>query len=146
MITPEVWFSIVLGLLVALWFEKYYVGRATVLPNVAVIFFLMWPSWDLINIYVKWWLYVGILLGILALGFLLSQRHLPSILYDLTYPFYSGKTIMGLYIPLVIFKEILPPFLFSTGFWIIAAVLIILLWVIGVKYLENNYPFESILE
>jgi len=142
MITPEVWFSIFLGFLVALWFEKYYVSRVTVLPNVIVIFFLMWPDWKLVNVYVKWYILIGILLGIIALGLRIKERKVPGWIYDSTYPFYCGKTLMPIYSCIILFKEYLPTQIYLTSFWITTTILLIITWFVGVKYLNNNYPFE----
>src|SRR3989344_6572376 len=135
MITPEAIFGLIMGFLIAWFFEKYYIGRFSVLPNVAGIFFLLQPYWLFIPTFVKWWTYVGIVLGIIALLFLFKKKELPKFVYDLTYPFYSGKTVMGIYTPLVLFKEFFPTNLFTIMFWIITGAFIIGVWFIGVKYL-----------
>lgn len=143
MIAPEVLFSIVLGYFIALWFEKYYVSRASVLPNVAVIFFLMWPTWAQINNYVKWYILIGIFFGIIALGMLIKQKKIPGWMYDLTYPFYCGKTLMPIYTSIILFKEYFVIQLYSTPFWIVVGILLFVGWYIGVKYLDNDYPFKG---
>ncbi len=61
MLPAEVLFGIIIGWIVALSFEKYYVSRATVLPNVVVIFFLMWPDWQKVTIIIQWFILIGIL-------------------------------------------------------------------------------------
>ena len=145
MINPEVWFSIFLGFMIALWFEKYYVSRASVLPNVVVIFFLIWPVWNQINIYLKWYLLIGIFLGIIALGLRIKDKQMPTWIYDLTYPFYCGKTLMPIYTLIIIFKEYFPNNIYQTSFWIITLLLIVVIWFIGVKYLKHNYPFKRFI-
>lgn len=144
MISTEAIFSIILGFLVALWFEKHYIGRASVLPNVAVIFFLMWPDWDKVNLYLKWYILIGLFLGTVALGLLIKKQKIPSWIYDATYPFYCGKTLIPIYTCILLFKEFSPNNIYSTPFWISATLLLICTWYVGVKYLDNNYPFKRI--
>jgi len=143
MIPPEVWFSIILGYLVALWLEKYYISRASVLPHVVVIFFLMWPTWTQINVYVKWYVLIGIFFGIVAFGMLIKKKKIPGWIYDLTYPFYCGKTLMPVYTSIIIFREFFPSHLYLTPFWIVVIILLVTGWYIGIKYLDNNPPFKA---
>ncbi|MBL7148143.1 MAG: hypothetical protein ISS82_04930 [Nanoarchaeota archaeon] len=143
MITTESIFGLIMGLLVAWAVEKYYIGRWGVLPNVVGIYILLVPFWVTILKFVKWWIYIGFILGIIALIFVLNKKKFPSILYDVTYPFYSGKTIMGIYIPLILFKEYFPNILFSTMFWIITVICIIVMWYVGIKYFKNDHPFKK---
>ncbi|MFB6088878.1 MAG: hypothetical protein ABEK36_03820 [Candidatus Aenigmatarchaeota archaeon] len=144
MIATEALFGIVIGWIVALAFEKYYVSRATVLPNVVAIFFLMWPTWNQVNTYVQWFILVGILLGIIALILRIKQKKIPSWIYDLTYPFYSGKTLMPIYTSIVIFKNSFPTQLYQTPFWIVVIVMLVAGWYIGVRYIGNDYPFKKL--
>ena len=94
--------------------------------------------------YLYSWMYLGIFLGIVALYFLLNKNSLPNYIYDITYPLYSGKTIMGIYAPLVLFKEVLTESLWLANFWVVVVVWIIANWYIGVKYFNNNKPFKKL--
>lgn len=86
---------------------------------------------------------VGLILGSLSLIFLLKKATLPDWIYIITYPFYSGKTVMGLYAPYVLFKWLLPRYLFSTLFWLATVVCIILIWYVGISYFDNDSPLTK---
>ena len=144
MLEPEILFGLIMGYMIAWVFEKYYINTYSVLPNVAGIFFIIQPFWIVLPQLMKYWMYLGIFLGIVALYFLLNKNSLPNYIYDITYPLYSGKTIMGIYAPLVLFKEVLTESLWLANFWVVVVVWIIANWYIGVKYFNNNKPFKKL--
>lgn len=141
MVSGEIIFGIIMGLVVAWFVEKIYIERIGVLPNAMAIYFVLNPYWPDIPDPVKYWVYIGIGLGVFALIFLLKKWKFS--LYGITYPFYSGKTIMGIYITYIVFKEYSPEQLFSELFWIAVVLAIISMWYIGIKYFKNNVPFKT---
>lgn len=84
MITTETIFGLIMGLLVAWFLEKHYIGRWGVLPNVFGVYVLLSPYWLNIHEYIKWWIYIGFILGIIALLYVLNKKSSPPILYDLS--------------------------------------------------------------
>lgn len=144
MITPETMFGLIMGFLVAWVVEKYYISRVSVLPNVAAIFFLLIPYWSIIENFIKWWAYIGIITGGISLIFIINKKQLASWVHSIiNYPLYSGKTIMGIYISIIFFQELLPNQLFTVYHYLLGAVFIIIVWVIGKKIFKNKFPLEN---
>jgi len=135
--------GIIIGWIVALWIEKYYVSRATLLPSVLAVLALMIPNWNQTNTYFQWFILIGVLIGVIMFGFLISKRSIPSEIYSLVYPFYCGKTLMPFITTIIIFREFFPNELFMTSFWIVSIILLIIGWYIGIKFFNNNSPFKS---
>lgn len=143
MLSQEAIIALIFGFIIAWFVEKHYIGRTGVLPNVAIIFVILCPYLRITPPIVKLWMIVGLILGSISLIFLLKKATLPSLIYRITYPFYSGKTVIGLYAPYELFKWLLPSYLFSTLFWLTTLVFIILIWYIGITYFNNDLPFKG---
>ena len=134
--------GIIIGWIIAIWIEKYYVSRATLLPSVLAVLALMMPNWDQINIYFQWFILIGILIGVVMLCFLISKKSIPGEIYGLVYPFYCGKTLMPFITTIIIFREFFPKELFMTSFWTVSIILLIIGWYVGIKFFNNNIPFK----
>ncbi len=55
MVSGEIIFWIIMGLVVAWFVEKIYIGRIGVLPNAMAIYSLLNPDWPNIPDFVKYW-------------------------------------------------------------------------------------------
>ena len=132
--------TILIFSIIALFSEKHYIGRYTLLPYVLLIYFELNEYWPIIPEFLRIWLYIGFVIGIIAFISVLSNDKMPSWLYDLSYSFYSGKTVMGIYVPIILFKEYYPTALFEPLFFIATLLGIIAFWYVGINYFDNDSP------
>jgi hypothetical protein len=141
----EILFGVFMGFLGAWLIEKLYVSRATILPSVAVIFFVLLPSWASLNAFLKWYVLIGLFFGLIALYMLIKKMSLGKFFYEFTYLLYSGKTLMPVYSTVLLFR-IWPERMFSPLFWTVMSIFIVASWLIGVLAFKNKYPFQNTLK
>ncbi len=131
----EVMISLIMSVMGAFLFEKYYISRGAVLLNVLVIYFIftgvVLP--ELLNIY----LLGGVSLGIVSLYCYASKIEMPGWVYSyISYPLYGLKTILAFYVTYLILGLNFD-ILWGTMF----LVSLITIWVFAVKRADNDPPF-----
>ena len=134
MLTSEVITTSVFMFFIAVFVEKYYVSRVGVLPNLLMILFPLMQNFSTLPTIFQGWLGLGVLAGIISLFFYAKDKELPDEIYDITYPFYGLKTILGIYLGINVIAADVSGVSFGIG---IAAVI----WYVAIKYFDNDSPF-----
>ena len=134
-ITVENLAAIPLMFFFAVWVEKYYVPRIGILPNLFVVLVSLVPKWDTLPSAIQYWLIIGVIFGVI--GILAYMKVIPpifvhKIFYSLSYLLYSLKTILGIYIGILLWG--VPTGLYAGG------AISIGIWFIGVRYFSNKPP------
>lgn len=132
----EVMLNVLLLSIGAFSFEKNYVSRTGVLPNVAGIYFIFKSA--VLPAILNYYLLTGLVLGTISLYFYLQKESMPNELYTLTYPLYSLKTILAFYVPYLLFG-----LKFDEAYWITFFVLLFAIWTFAVKRADNRPPFDG---
>ena len=125
--------TLVFLLFVALFVEKIYVSKIGIIPNLFIIVPLFIKNWSLTPDIFRYWLIVGIILGVIGVisywkGFSMGFLH------EINYLLYSLKTILGLYVSIILLE-------FSTISLIIGICISIYFWYVGIRYLDHKIPF-----
>jgi hypothetical protein len=138
MITSENIGTIMLLFVVAVGVEKHYISRTGILPNMFIVLFLLTAKWDSLPVLAQYWLGAGVVIGAVALISYLKILPIPSpfsrFIYRFSYALYSLKTILGIYIGILLFD--IPNGLYG-GIPILLAI-----WFVSVRYLKNDLPWK----
>ncbi len=135
--SPEIRINIILLLITALLFEKYYVKRSSVLPNILVIYFMFSEKFDLLPSILRNYFDFGILIGIFLILALIKKISVPSAIYNITYMLYGMKTILGFYLTFLLLGPT-----FNDTFWFVLLGLTVVVWWVGVYRFGNKSPFD----
>lgn len=133
MITSENIGTIMLLFVVAVGVEKHYISRTGILPNMFIVLFLLMAKWDSLPVLAQYWLGTGVVIGVVAIISYLKILPLPRFIYGFSYALYSLKTILGIYIGILLFN--IPNGLYA-GIPILLAI-----WFVSVRYLKNDPPW-----
>ncbi|KGK98716.1 hypothetical protein LI82_07680 [Methanococcoides methylutens] len=134
--------TVIIFCIIAFSSEKHYIGRFSLLPYVLLVYFEINENWSILPDLLKLWIIIGFVIGLIALVSIISNDPMSSTIYDLSYAIYSGKTVMGIYIPLILFKEYFPTFLFEPLFFAAMIIGIVSFWYVGVNIFSNDPPFN----
>lgn len=138
-LTPELLSQIALMLFSGLIMEKHYVSRPSLLPNFLILGFIMLSNWNQIPQFLQIWVWIGFGLGFFSLIAYYRDWEFFDEIYLVTYPLYGLKTITGVYLGFLIFDA---GDQVNTAL-MVGAVLVVVIWAIGIKIFKNDYPLSG---
>jgi len=94
------------------------------------------PKWDSLPQVIQYWLGIGVIIGVIAIVSYIKKIPLGSrYIYPISYLLYSLKTVLGIYIGILLWD--VPNGLYA------GIVISVGIWFVAVRYFGNKLPFVS---